>query len=174
MTINWPSRNGLTGRVRARSAGVLAALLFLIVSCSYGVQFVDTSGHRIYGDYTPRGERISITLPSGESFTGNCFALDRSELSAKQGSLFGRTDVSTYLGLTDPAKGWRDLHAFLKGDRGTTMEAILRYNGSVPTGYGVARTDKGDEYRVELGANLRSPAGPPVRKSPRMPPSLLY
>jgi hypothetical protein len=158
MTINRPSLRGFTARVRGlKGAGVLAAFLFLIVSCSYAVQFVDADGRHIYGDYSSMTKNISVVLPTGERLAGKYFPLDRSDLGAKQGSLFVRNDVSTYLGMTDPAEGWQDLRAFLKGNRGTFMEVIFRYNDYQPTGYGVARTDKGDEYRVELGVGLRSP-----------------
>ncbi len=168
MLTNGPSLNGSTAYACLRRAGVLAALLFLIVSCSYGVQFADTEGRYIYGDYSPMRRNISVILPSGESFSGGYYPLDRAELNARDGSLFVRTDVSTYLGLTAPAEGWHDLHAFLKGDRGTAMEIIFRYNGAQPAGYGVARTDKGDEYRVALGVGVRTPseAPAPMRRPP--------
>lgn len=128
---------------------ILIACLFLLTSCGYGVKFMDLSGGSpAYGDYNTFTKKITVTLPSGERFRGRYFPLDVNDLGARQGSLFSRVDVSTYLGLTGPAKGWKDWRAVLKGDRGGTMEVIFRYDSSRNTGYGAARTENGGEYRV--------------------------
>ena len=130
---------------------ILITCLFLSTSCSYGAKFIDQAGKRpAYGDYNTFTKNITVTLPSGERFKGRYFPLDANELGSRQGSLFSRVDISTYLGLTGLAEGWKDWHAFLKGDRGATLEVIFRYNSSQNHGYGAARTDNGAEYRVTL------------------------
>ncbi len=125
--------------------------LFLLTSCAYyQVRFVNQRDNSvIYGDYSALGKTIWVRLPSGENLQGKYEPLQEKSVREDPDSLFYRSNISTFIGVFTP-KGFSNKYAYLTGDKGTVMEIVFNYNDSANKGYGTARTNGGEEYRVEF------------------------
>ena len=124
---------------------VLLLLLIFLSSCVHEVKFVRFSdGTTILGKYNKINKEVEVTLPPGETLKGQYIALTNATIG--YGSLFYGANIGSMLTIS---KGGRSNgYALLTGDQGTIMEIIFDYSEWSGHGFGIAKTNKGDEYRV--------------------------
>lgn len=121
----------------------LFLLMAFLTACTHQITFLNPQDGQSFAGQYNRGERsVSVTLPSGEVFYGKYVPLTNTTLTT--GSLFNGTSVAT--GYMVTAGGASSGYAFLYGDKGTTMELVFQYSGR--HGFGTAKTNKGEEYRI--------------------------
>lgn len=122
---------------------LILLLIVFLASCTHQITFLNPQDGRSFAGQYNRGERsVSVTLPSGEVFYGKYVPLTNTTLTT--GSLFSGTSVAT--GYMVTAGGASSGYAFLYGDKGTIMEVVFQYSGR--HGFGTAKTNKGEEYRI--------------------------
>jgi tetratricopeptide (TPR) repeat protein len=125
---------------------ILFSLVCLFLSgCTGHLQLVSISdGTTILGEYHRNNRSIKITMPDGEVLQGSYSAL--SDASIGFGSSL--TSARTATTFTTATEGTTEAYALLRGNKGTTMELVLRYSEWSGSGHGVAKTNKGAGYRV--------------------------
>lgn len=126
---------------------LLSAVLSLLVlcGCAYPIKFINPQdGKLLVGEYNKISKVVNLTLPSGEVLTGEYVALTNASIGF--GSLFYGANVGSTM--TVGAGGTSNAYAILTGDKGTVMEIIVNYSEWTGHGFGQAKTNKGDEYRV--------------------------
>ena len=112
---------------------ILCSMVLLLVACSgaivHDVNFIDANTDAVtVGHYDTSTTNVWVTLPSGETYTGQYDLV--SELS----------------GAEDVASG----NVKLTGDKGGTMELLFALEIMSGAGTGSAVTDKGDKYKVQF------------------------
>lgn len=123
----------------------LILILILLIGCVRQVKLVDfNDGTTITGEYNTASKAVSITLPSGEVVRGEYVTLTSATIGF--GSLFYGANIGSMfaMGVGGSSNGY----AILTGDKGTVMEVIFSYSEWTGRGFGVAKTNKGAEYRV--------------------------
>lgn len=125
---------------------LIAGMLLLVTAgCVYNFKLVDMrEGTTIIGEYNKASESVEVTLPSGEHLTGEYVALTNASIS--YGSLFSGTNVATAYGIN--VGGSSNGYALLTDGHGTVMEIIFQYSEWTGHGFGVAKTNKGKEYKI--------------------------
>jgi hypothetical protein len=126
---------------------VLPAILSLLFfyGCTYPIKFINPQdGKVLVGEYNKSSKTITVTLPSGEVLTGEYVALTNASIGF--GSMFYGANVGSMM--TVGAGGTSNAYALLTGDKGTVMEIIASYSEWTGHGFGQAKTNKGEEYRV--------------------------
>ena len=120
-------------------------LIVCLIGCVKSVKLINPNdGATIIGEYNTLSKSVKITLPSGEILEGEYVALTNASIG--YGSLFYGTNVGSAISVG--AGGSSNGYALLKGDKGTVMEIIFSYSEWTGHGFGTAKTNKGDEYRV--------------------------
>ena len=120
-------------------------ILLFLSACVHEVKFVNpNSGATIIGEYNTANKIVQVTLPSGETLKGNYVALTNASIGF--GSLFYGANVGSMMSIG--TGGSSSGYALLTGDKGTVMEIIFSYSEWTGHGFGIAKTNKGDEYRV--------------------------
>jgi hypothetical protein len=124
---------------------ILFLFLIFLSSCVHEVKFVRFSdGTTILGKYNEANREVEVTLPSGETLRGQYVSLTNATIG--YGSLFYGANIGSML--TVGAGGSSNGYALLTGNKGTIMEIIYSYSEWTGHGFGIAKTNKGDEYRV--------------------------
>jgi hypothetical protein len=95
---------------------------------------------------------LTLTLPDGEVMEGRYAAVSDATFSTgfatgtfTAGRAVGTANSTAYgFGLGSHGNGY----ALLKGNRGTVMECVFQFNPMNNHGFGEARTNKGDQYKM--------------------------
>lgn len=124
---------------------LIIIILLAMLGCVHNIKFVNpTDGTTIIGEYNTATKTVQVTLPAGESLKGEYVALTNASIGF--GSLFYGANVGSMLSIG--TGGSSNGYALLTGDKGSVMEIIFSYSEWTGHGFGVAKTNKGDEYRV--------------------------
>lgn len=93
-----------------------------------------------------RDRTIEVRMDSGELLSGNWAANSDNRLGA--GVLMNQEHLSSLFAIS--GSGQHNCYAILTGKNGTVMELVFKHNemGWSPHGFGVAITNKGEEFRV--------------------------
>lgn len=124
---------------------IFVICLILLPSCTHQIKFVHfDTGTTITGRYNTLTKRVQVTLPSGESLNGKYIPLEN--MSFGIGSLFYGSPSLTAWGMS--TGGHSNGYALLTDEKGVVMEIIFQYSEWSGHGFGEARTNKGELYKV--------------------------
>lgn len=118
---------------------LLAASVVLssFTACSHQLNLVNSKdGMTIHGTYHVASDRIQVQLPSGDLLEGQAVSLQDNIPPAY------RDDA------TPSDVGVSRVYAVLTDNKGIMMEAVFHYNQFSGHGFGTAKTNKGDEYKI--------------------------
>lgn len=119
---------------------VIPILLTAFAACSHQISLVNPKdGMTIHGTYHQASDRIEVQLPSGEVLRGQSVSL----ADADAIPVFYRDETTA--GTTSGAS---KVYAILTDDKGTMMEAVFEYSKWTGHGFGKAKTNKGEEYKI--------------------------
>lgn len=123
---------------------VLLLLPFLLLGCAHRVELLNVAdGTTITGQSTLWNRVITLTLPSGEVMKGHFMPLTTALLG--EGSLFYGANVGAMM--ERDISGRFHGYAHLTGEKGTVMEIVFSSDWT-GHGFGVAKTNRGEEYLV--------------------------
>jgi len=118
--------------------------MLAVVSCVHKAELINISdGTIIEGTFNTGDKTLKVLMPDGEMLKGRYVTLSSASIGVS--SLFYGTNTATML--TGSSGGVMDGYGFLRGDKGTIMEVIFRV-GTDNHGFGDAKTNKGDTYKV--------------------------
>jgi len=135
-------------------------MLFLIVACTATISLYPVEGPLSVQRPLPvlkatasgiMGNSGSITMvaPDGEQFNGKWSSAAGSGVSFGTMSLFSQYATIYGSGFsTSPGRGQNPGRAFLVGDRGTTIDAEFVTGAGTANGFGFAKDNRGNVYRI--------------------------
>lgn len=138
---------------RLQSLVTIILSLFLLVSCAKSFQLIRFSdGLTIEGAANLVSKTLTLTMPDGEVMEGRYAAVSDATFSTgfatgtfTAGRAVG-TATSTAYGFS--AGGHGNGYALLKGNRGRVMECVFQFNPMNNHGFGEARTNKGEAFKM--------------------------
>jgi hypothetical protein len=125
---------------------LVAAMLSLVLwtGCARALELTAlTDGAMGTGTLDVWTRSVTVTLPSGETARGHYTTLTTGEISPS--SFFYGVNLGELLGRHQTERLYG--YARLTGERGTVVELILTGDW-LGHGFGVARTDRREEYRI--------------------------
>jgi hypothetical protein len=118
----------------------------LLLACTHQVTFLNvTDGKVITGQHHLLSRSITLPWPSGEILEGRYTKLTTEEIG--EHSLFFGQNLGSMLGRNTSERFYG--YARLQGDRGKIVEIVFA-SGWLGHGYGVAKTNDGEEYRISF------------------------
>jgi hypothetical protein len=139
---------------------LLLVVVFLFTGCSHKMSFTNfESGTQFEGKYQKIGKSIEVKMPNGEVLKGTYSNVDNSSMSFGNSFTTGRAYSGTTTAFGSASSfgtgysigGAGKAYALLKSTTSNLMmELIVDYSVWDGSGFGEARTNDGQRFRVQF------------------------